>query len=64
MPPYPKGAPVELFFQWDLDGMVHITVFDLTANSPVKEIHFSRLSNLGEQQVQDKVEKLDRTAIG
>lgn len=64
IPPYPKGAPVELFFQWDLDGMVHITVFDLTANTPLKEIHFYRLSNLGEAEIQDKAMRLDRTAIG
>jgi len=64
VPPYPKGAPVELFFQWDLDGMVHITVFDLTANTRLKEIHFYRLSNLGEQQIQEKAKRLDGTAIG
>ena len=64
IPPYPKGAPVELFFQWDLDGLVHITVFDLTANAPLKEIQFYRLSNLGEQEIHDKTNKLDGTAIG
>jgi molecular chaperone DnaK len=64
IPPYPKGAPVELFFQWDLDGLVHITVLDLTANTHLKEIRFYRQSNLGEQQIQDKAKKLDETTIG
>lgn len=64
IPAYPKGAPVEVFFQWDLDGMVHITVFDLTADTPLSEIHFKRLSNLSEQQVSEKADRLARTAVG
>lgn len=64
IPPYPKGALVELLFQWDLDGLVHIAVFDLTANTRLKEIKFYRQSNLGEQQIRDKAKRLAETAIG
>jgi molecular chaperone DnaK len=64
IPPYPKGAPVEVFFQWNLDGILHITVFDLTAQAPLSEIHFKALSNLSEQQVREKTNKLARTTVG
>jgi len=45
IPPYPKGAPVEVFFQYDDDGMIHVTVLDKTANKQLGELHIERRSN-------------------
>jgi molecular chaperone DnaK len=45
IPPYPKGAPVEVFFQYDNDGIVHVTVFDKAANKQLGELHIQRQSN-------------------
>jgi len=45
IPPYPKGAPVEVFFQYDEDGIVHITVFDKTSDKILGELQIKRESN-------------------
>jgi molecular chaperone DnaK len=62
IPPYPAGAPVEVFFCYDVDGIVHINVFDLTANNTLGEIHIKRNANLNESQLlvmTSKIEKLN-----
>jgi len=62
IPPYPAGAPVEVFFCYDVDGIVHINVFDLTANKSLGELHIKRTANLDESQVlvlTNKIKKLN-----
>jgi molecular chaperone DnaK len=56
--PYPKGAPIEVFFEYDHDGIIHVTAFDLTAKKQLGELHINRTSNLTEQQVQEKQQKM------
>ena len=56
IPPYPKGAPVEVFFQYDNDGIIHVTVFDKTANRQLGELHIERQSN----RTDIEVEKMKR----
>lgn len=51
IPPYPAGAPIEVFFCYDADGIVHINVFDLTGNKSLGEIHIKRTANLDESQI-------------
>ena len=63
IPPYPKGAPVEVFFEYDHDGIIHVTVFDLTAQKPLGEFPVERTSNLTEQEVQAKKQKLSTMAV-
>ena len=31
LPEYPKGAPLEVIFEYDSDGIIHISVIDSTA---------------------------------
>lgn len=45
IPPYPRGAPVEVFFQYDEDGIVHVTVFDRTSDKMLGELQIKRESN-------------------
>jgi molecular chaperone DnaK len=45
IPPYPRGAPVEVFFQYDNDGIIHVTVLDKSANKQLGELHIQRQSN-------------------
>jgi len=62
LPPYPKNAPLEVFFSYDLDQIVHVNVFDLTARRPVGEVTIDRTSNLKESEVgasQRKVRSLE-----
>lgn len=61
IPPYPKGAPVEVFFGYDIDGIVHLIVIDLTTNKSLGEIHINRKANLNETQIivmKNKISKL------
>ncbi len=51
IPPYPAGAPIEVFFCYDADGIVHINIFDLTGNKSLGEIHIKRTANLDESQI-------------
>lgn len=61
--PYPKGAPVEVFFEYDHDGIIHITVVDLTANKRLGELQIKRESNMNEQDVQASKQKLSKLAV-
>lgn len=54
IPPYPKGAPIEVFFEYDHDGIIHVRVFDLTRKSWIGELHIRRTSNLTEDEVRVK----------
>lgn len=63
IPPYPKGAPVEVSFEWNPDGMVCLTVFDLTVNKPLGEIKIKRESNLSERQIEEKKGQLSKVAV-
>jgi molecular chaperone DnaK len=45
IPSYPKGAPVEVYFQYDNDGIIHVTVLDKTSNKQLGELHVERQSN-------------------
>jgi molecular chaperone DnaK len=52
IPPYPKGAPVEVFFQYDNDGIIYVTVFDKTANNQLGELHIQRESNRSPAEIE------------
>ena len=49
--PYPKGAPIEIFFAYDVDQIVHVTVIDKTTNKSLGEFPIERKDNLKESQV-------------
>jgi len=62
IPPYPKGSPIEIFFQYDDDGIVHVTVFDKKVNKLVGEMKIDRKSNRTSTeiaQMQSKIAKID-----
>jgi molecular chaperone DnaK len=63
IPPYPKGAPIEVFFAYDLNGIVHVTVFDLTTNRLLGELQIERKSNLDEGAVQVMQKQIGGLAI-
>jgi molecular chaperone DnaK len=62
IPPYPKGAPVQVSFEYNASGMVQLTVIDLTANKQLKEFHIKRESNLSERQIEEKTIKISKVA--
>ena len=64
IPPYPTGAPIEVFFEYDHDGIVHVTVVDLTANKELGEMHINRIANLVEHEIQEKSQKIRALPLG
>jgi molecular chaperone DnaK len=63
IPQYPKGAPFEVFFEYDQDGVVKVTVFDATATKALGEMVIKRKSNLTEGDVQEKQQELAKVAV-
>ncbi|NOR80557.1 MAG: Hsp70 family protein, partial [Methyloprofundus sp.] len=64
IPPYPEGAPVEVFFEYDADGIVHVKVFDLTAKKMLgDEIIIDRKDNFTEDEVNSKKDKISKIQV-
>lgn len=60
---YPRGAPLEVFFEYDADGLVHVTVVDLTANRHLGEILITRQANLSDDAITMMRTKLSQMEI-
>jgi TIR domain-containing protein/Hsp70 protein len=58
--PYPKHAPMEVLFEYDLDGIIHITVVDQITNFQLGELSIRRASNLDEHEVQALQRKISK----
>ena len=65
LPPYPKNSPLEVIFEYDSDGIIHVTVFDLVPNPKKKlgELQIKRNSNLNEREVLEKRQQLSNLAV-
>jgi molecular chaperone DnaK len=63
IPPYPSGAPVEVTFQYDANGVIRITVLDLTAKKSLGEVQLVRKGNLTDEQVKAKQVDLRKVAV-
>lgn len=62
IPPYPKGALIEVVMSYDVDATIHVQVRDLTAGSMLGEIELDRPSNLEPTRVAamtDDMKKLE-----
>ena len=63
IPRYPKGAPIEVFFAYDADGIVHVTVMDLTAKQNLGEMNISRTANLSDDDIRMMKEKVGQLEV-
>lgn len=63
LPPYPKGAPLEVVFEYDSDGIIHLSVIDSTKNELIGELDIERTSNLTEEEVKEKQLRVGKLAI-
>lgn len=65
MPPYPKGAPLEVIFEYDLDGLIRVSVKDLTANRMLDKSFtvFVRKANLLPEVVEQKRVALTKVTV-
>lgn len=52
IPPYPAGAPVEVIFSCDIDGMLHIEVTDIQAGQGLGEFEIDRVGSLDQGELE------------
>ena len=63
IPPYPKGAPIEVFFEYDHNGIIHVTVFDLVNKKMLGELEIVRKSNLSEETIVEYKKKVSEIRV-
>lgn len=63
LPAYPKGSPLEVIFEYDSDGIIHVSVIDSKKNQLIGELDIERTSNLTEEEVQEKQVRVGKLAI-
>jgi len=63
IPPYPEEAPIDVHFEYDHDGIIHVRVFDATGKKWLGELLIQRTSNLTEQDVEEKRIKLSQCEV-
>jgi molecular chaperone DnaK len=63
IPPYPKGSPIEVFFEYDHDGIIHVTVFDLVNENMLGELKIERKSNLSEEAIVEYKKKVSEIQV-
>lgn len=65
LPPYPEGSPMDVVFEYDSNGIIHVTVYDLVPKPKKKlgELHIKRTSNLDESEVKEKRQQLSGLTI-
>lgn len=63
IPPYSKGAPIEVFFHYDNDGIIHVTVLDTTSKKQLGELHIERQSNRTASEIDEMRNRLEATDV-
>jgi len=63
IPQYPRGAPIEVVFSCDIDGILHIEVIDRIADESLGEFEIDRASNLDQGEIDRMREAVDRLEI-
>jgi len=65
LPRYPKGAPIEVFFEYDLNGQIRVSVKDLTTDKMLDESFtvFVRNANLLPEIVEQKRVALTKITV-
>ncbi|OIV36565.1 molecular chaperone DnaK [Mangrovactinospora gilvigrisea] len=61
IPPHPKGAPLDITYSYDLDGIVHVEVRDVTEDRFLGEFEIERTANLADEEIGDAIGRVSRT---
>lgn len=64
IPPYPKNAPIEVRISYDVNGMVHVRVKDITSGRDLGEVDVPRLANLRPEQLMQIKNTVNAMSIG
>lgn len=62
IPPYPVDAPFEVFYSYDVDGIIHVEVKDSTTNEWLGEFELERPDNLSPGQMTELGERVSRAS--
>lgn len=49
---YPKGAPLEYIYKYDVDQIINVEVIDVTANISLGTFQIDRVANLTQEQIE------------
>ena len=63
IPPYPAEAPIRVVLSCDIDGILHIEVFDLTGGKSLGEFEIERDANLDQDDVEKMRDALARLVV-
>ena len=63
MPPYPSGAPIEVFYAYDVDQTIFVEVYDRTVNGLLGSFEIDRIANFNDQEVADRTAKIRNLEI-
>lgn len=61
--PYPKGAPVEVTYEYDNNGVIHVSVYDLTAKKNLGEHYIQRQANLTDTVKRNMKKTMDEIEV-
>lgn len=62
IPPYPKGAPFEVTYSYDVDGIIHVEVRDGTTHQALGEFELERPDNLDSVELEQATDRVARTS--
>ncbi|MEW2291100.1 Hsp70 family protein [Streptomyces sp. NPDC006743] len=60
IPRYPKGAPFEVFYSYDVDGIIHVEVKDGTTGKWLGEFELDRPDNLSQDELTELGDRVAR----
>lgn len=60
IPQYPKGAPFEVFYSYDVDGIIHVEVKDATTGRWLGEFELERPDNLDPAELAELGDRVAR----
>lgn len=63
IPPYPAGAPVRMTIGYDIDGMIEVSVYDVTAERELGRFEIDRESNMNSDDVRRSAVALQQEVI-
>ncbi|MEN9406150.1 MAG: hypothetical protein RLZ12_434 [Bacillota bacterium] len=63
LPSYPKGTPIEVLFEYDPDGIIHLSIVDSSTRSRLGEFKINRISNLTTDEIEQCRERIASLVI-
>ena len=64
IPPYPRGAPIKVSFEYDSQGTIHVKLFDMTAGVSLGEMKITRKQNKSDEEVRRAANRISKLAVG